>query len=374
MFVRYSLCTWPSCANQVQLKRVAVLPFADTVEGLTGNIFDVFLAPYFREAYRPLHLNDRFKVRGGMRVVEFKVVETDPPNYGIVAQDTVIHCEGEPLSREGAERDGLSYDDIGGYTAELAAVKEVLDWGLTRPKLFKRLGVSSPRGLIIQGPAGCGKTHMIRVAAAESSAVLFSVNPATTLVELQRTFQEARRNQPAIIYLDQLDFIGTNVSDSKQADQNSQLASLVAEIDDLNFNGIDGIKFVGATRHPDKVDAELDTPGRLDRRVELNRPDADARREIIQIQWKMANTESPLAQSVLEEVVALTNHYSGAQLVKLFRDAALARIRNDAEALGLDEGADTIDDYVLRDLKLRAKDLLLAAVGPQRSQTISTGR
>src|SRR5205814_795245 len=83
-----------------QAKRIAVLPIADTVEGLTGSLFDVFLAPYFREAYRPVRHGDLFTVRGGMRQVEFKVVEVDPPDYGIVAQDTVIHCDGEAIQRE----------------------------------------------------------------------------------------------------------------------------------------------------------------------------------------------------------------------------------------------------------------------------------
>ena len=81
-------------------KRIHVLPIDDTVEGLTGNLFDVFLKPYFLEAYRPLHKGDIFLVRGGMRAVEFKVIETDPSPYCIVAPETVIHSEGEPIKRQ----------------------------------------------------------------------------------------------------------------------------------------------------------------------------------------------------------------------------------------------------------------------------------
>uniref|UniRef100_A0A4W5L6B5 CDC48 domain-containing protein n=1 Tax=Hucho hucho TaxID=62062 RepID=A0A4W5L6B5_9TELE len=80
--------------------RIHVLPIDDTIEGLTGNLFDVFLKPYFLEAYRPVHKGDIFLVRGGMRAVEFKVVETDPAPHCIVAPDTVIHCEGQPINRE----------------------------------------------------------------------------------------------------------------------------------------------------------------------------------------------------------------------------------------------------------------------------------
>ena len=89
--------------------------------GLTGNWFEVYLKPYFLEAYRPIHKSDTFVVRGGMRAVEFKVVDTDPTPFCIVAPDTVIHCEGEPIKRE-EEEDALTsigYDDIGGVRKQL---------------------------------------------------------------------------------------------------------------------------------------------------------------------------------------------------------------------------------------------------------------
>ena len=81
-----------------------MLPFSDTIEGVSGSLFDVYLKPYFLEAYRPVRKGDTFLARGGMRGVEFKVVETDPENYCIVAPDTEIFCEGEPLNREDEEK------------------------------------------------------------------------------------------------------------------------------------------------------------------------------------------------------------------------------------------------------------------------------
>merc|ERR1712156_1175125 len=92
-----------SCPDVKYGKKIHVLPIDDTIEGLTGNWFEVYLKPYFLEAYRPIHKGDTFIVRGGMRAVEFKVIETDPSPYCIVAPDTVIHCEGEPVKREDEE-------------------------------------------------------------------------------------------------------------------------------------------------------------------------------------------------------------------------------------------------------------------------------
>uniref|UniRef100_T1IE68 CDC48 N-terminal subdomain domain-containing protein n=1 Tax=Rhodnius prolixus TaxID=13249 RepID=T1IE68_RHOPR len=89
-----------ACPDVKYGKRIHVLPIDDTVDGLSGNLFEVFLKPYFLEAYRPMHKDDAFIVRGGMRAVEFKVVETDPVPYCIVAPDTIIHCDGNPIKRE----------------------------------------------------------------------------------------------------------------------------------------------------------------------------------------------------------------------------------------------------------------------------------
>uniref|UniRef100_A0A8V0Y903 Transitional endoplasmic reticulum ATPase n=1 Tax=Gallus gallus TaxID=9031 RepID=A0A8V0Y903_CHICK len=117
------------CPDVKYGKRIHVLPIDDTVEGITGNLFEVYLKPYFLEAYRPIRKGDIFLVRGGMRAVEFKVVETDPSPYCIVAPDTVIHCEGEPIKREDEEEslNEVGYDDIGGCRKQLAQIKEMVE-------------------------------------------------------------------------------------------------------------------------------------------------------------------------------------------------------------------------------------------------------
>ena len=102
-----------ACQDVPYGKRVHVLPIDDTIEGVSGNLFDVYLKPYFLEAYRPVKKGDLFLVRQAMHPVEFKVVETDPADFCIVAPDTVIHCEGEPIKREDEERlDDVGYDDV----------------------------------------------------------------------------------------------------------------------------------------------------------------------------------------------------------------------------------------------------------------------
>ncbi|KAG0201087.1 AAA ATPase cdc48, partial [Mortierella sp. NVP41] len=153
-----------TCTDIKYGKRIHVLPVDDTVEGVTGNLFEVYLKPYFLEAYRPVRKGDLFLVRGGMRAVEFKVIETDPADYCIVAQDTVIHCEGEPIKREDEESNlaDVGYDDIGGCRKQMAQIRELVELPLRHPQLFKSIGIKPPRGILMFGPPGTGKTLMAR--------------------------------------------------------------------------------------------------------------------------------------------------------------------------------------------------------------------
>ena len=158
-------------------KRVHILPIDDTIQGISGNLFETYLKPYFREAYRPVRKGDLFLVRGGFRPVEFKVVEVDPGEFVIVAPDTIIHCEGEPVKREDEERaDDIGYDDIGGCRRQLAQIREMIELPLRHPNLFKTLGVKPPKGVLLYGPPGSGKTMIARAVANETGAFFFLIN------------------------------------------------------------------------------------------------------------------------------------------------------------------------------------------------------
>mmetsp|Transcript_25142 Transcript_25142/g.31557 ORF Transcript_25142/g.31557 Transcript_25142/m.31557 type:complete len:268 (+) Transcript_25142:96-899(+) len=168
------LVTINACGDVPYGKRIHVLPLDDTIEGVTGNLFEVYLKPYFLEAYRPVRKGDLFLVRQAMHPVEFKVVETEPLPQCIVAPDTVIHCEGEPIKREDEERlDDVGYDDIGGCRKQMAQIREMIELPLRHPALFKTLGVKPPRGVLLYGPPGSGKTLIARAVANETGAFFF---------------------------------------------------------------------------------------------------------------------------------------------------------------------------------------------------------
>ena len=152
--------------------RIHVLPIDDTIEGITGDLFETFLKPYFTESYRPVKKDDIFICRGAMRAVEFKVITVDPGEIGIVAPDTTIFCEGDPLKREDEEENlnNIGYDDIGGCRKQLGLIKEMVELPLRHPQLFKSLGVKPPRGILMYGPPGTGKTSIARAIANETGA------------------------------------------------------------------------------------------------------------------------------------------------------------------------------------------------------------
>ena len=120
-------------ADVKNAKSVTVLPFQDTIEGLTGDLHDVYVKPYFMDAYRPLRLGDTFQCRGGMRAVEFKVTSIVGPDdteedYCLVGPDTLVTCEGEPLGREEDSRlNEIGYDDIGGCGKQLSLIRELVE-------------------------------------------------------------------------------------------------------------------------------------------------------------------------------------------------------------------------------------------------------
>ncbi|MFS7903312.1 putative vesicle-fusing ATPase [Helianthus anomalus] len=142
-------------------KRVHILPIDDTIDGVAGNLFDAYLKSYFSEAYRPV--GDYFLVRGGMRSVEFKVIETDHAEYCVVAPDTKIFYEGEPVRREDEDRlDEIGYDDVGGVRKQMTQIHEFVKLPLRHPQLFKSIGVKPPKGILLYGPPRFGNVTPVK--------------------------------------------------------------------------------------------------------------------------------------------------------------------------------------------------------------------
>ncbi|XP_039650925.1 zgc:136908 isoform X2 [Perca fluviatilis] len=304
-----------ACPDIKYGKQIHVLPIDDTIEGLTGNLFDVFLKPYFLEAYRPIHKGDIFLVRGSMRAVEFKVVETDPSPHCIVAPDTVIYCEGEPIKRE------------------------------------------PPRGILLYGPAGTGKTLVARAVANETGAFFFLINGPEIMSKLagesesnlRKAFEEAEKNAPAIIFIDELDAIAPKREKTHGEVERRIVSQLLTLMDGLKQRA--HVVVMAATNRPNSVDPALRRFGRFDREIDIGIPDSTGRLEIMQIHTKNMKLAGDID---LERIAKETHGHVGADLAALCSEAALQAIRKKMTLIDLED--ESIDADLLNSLAVTMDD------------------
>merc|ERR1719458_548934 len=298
-----------SCGDVPYGKRVHVLPLDDTIEGITGNIFDTYLKPYFLEAYRPARQGDLFLVRGGFRPVEFKVVGVEPGEFVIVAPDTVIHCEGEPVKREDEEKlDDVGYDDIGGCRKQMAQIREMIELPLRHPTLFKTLGVKPPRGVLLYGPPGSGKTLIARAVANETGAFFFLINgPEIVSIAPKRDKTNGEVERRIV----------------------SQLLTLM-----------DGLKqrahvvVIGATNRPNSMDPALRRFGRFDREIDIGVPDENGRLEVFRIHTRNMKLDDDVDP---ESIAKETHGFVGADMAALCTEAAMQCIREKMDLIDIED-------------------------------------
>jgi transitional endoplasmic reticulum ATPase len=308
--------------------------------------------PYFKDCYRPVRKGDTFLVRGGFKAVEFKVVETDPGEFCIVAPNTMIFDEGEPIKREDEEKlDGVGYDDIGGARKQMALIREMIELPLRHPGLFKTLGVKPPRGVLLYGPPGSGKTLIARAIANETGAFFFLLNGPEIMSKmagqaeenLRKAFEEADANQPAIIFIDEIDSIAPNREKTNGEVERRVVAQLLTLMDGVKGRG--QVVCIGATNRPNSIDPALRRFGRFDREIDIGVPDEVGRMEILRIHTK----NMKLADDVdLASIAKDTHGFVGSDLAALCSEAALQCIREKMDIIDIDD--DTIDAEVLEAL------------------------
>ncbi|KAK3148411.1 hypothetical protein QOZ80_3BG0294710 [Eleusine coracana subsp. coracana] len=351
--------------------RVHVLPVDDTVEGLTGNLFEAYLKPYFLDAFRPIRKGDLFLVRGGMRSVEFKVVDMEPAGseYCIVTADTEIFCDGEPVRREDEEKlDDIGYDDVGGMRKQLAQIRELVELPLRHPQLFKSIGVKPPKGILMYGPPGSGKTLIARAVANETGAFFFLINGPEIMSKmagesesnLRKAFEEAEKNAPSIIFIDEIDSIAPKRDKTNGEVERRIVSQLLTLMDGLKARA--HVIVMGATNRPNSIDPALRRFGRFDREIDIGVPDEVGRLEVLRIHTK----NMKLADDVNLEVVAKDTHgYVGADLAALCTEAALQCIREKIDVIDLED--ETIDAEILNSMFITNDHLKTALVGTNPS-------
>jgi transitional endoplasmic reticulum ATPase len=230
----------------------------------------------------------------------------------------------------------VKWEDIGGLDDVKQQLREMIEWPLKLPESFKRLGIKPPKGILLYGPPGCGKTLLAQAVANEAGVNFISVKGPEVYSmwvgeserKIRELFRRARQVAPSIIFLDEIDalaprrgyYTGTRVTETVV----SQLLTELSGIEELK-----GVVVIATTNRPDLIDPALLRPGRIDRHVLVPPPDAKTRLKIFQVHTR----KQPLAKDVdLEELVKRTENYSGADIEAVCREAAMNALRENINA------------------------------------------
>jgi transitional endoplasmic reticulum ATPase len=290
----------------------------------------------------------------------FAVLQTRPTGVVKITPKTKLVIHSRPV-QEKTLSTNVTYEDIGGLHEQIQKIREMVELPLRYPELFQKLGIDPPKGVLLYGPPGCGKTLLAKAVATEAEANFFLINGpeimnkyyGETEAKLREIFRKAEEEAPSIIFIDEIDAIAPKRSEVTGEVEKRVVAQLLALMDGLESRG--QVIVIGATNRPNALDPALRRPGRFDREIEIGIPDKKGRKEILQIHTR----GMPLAPDVdVDKLAEITKGYTGADLAALCREAAMKCIRRILPSIDFNE--EKLSPEILDQLVVTMRDFLEA--------------
>jgi len=288
------------------------------------------------------------------------VSQVFPQGPVIISEDTEVKIQKEPV-KEIANVPNTTYDDVGGLRDVIQKVREMIELPLRHPEIFERLGIDPPKGILLYGAPGTGKTLLAKAVANESDANFYYVGGPEIISKfvgeseerLRKLFTEAQENAPSIIFIDEIDAIAPKREEVMGEVEKRLVSQLLTVMDGLKARG--EVIVIGATNRPDSIDPALRRPGRFDREIEIGVPDKLGRKEILTIHVR----NMPLAPDVnVEEIAGITHGYTGADLSLLTKEGALKALRRILPMINIEE--ETLSPEILDKIIVNRDDFFNA--------------
>ena len=296
---------------------------------------------------------------GGITQINFLVVNTSPNQPCYVSENTEVVLNPKAVEISDEKIPVITYEDIGGLKEEIKKIREMVEIPLKHPEIFERLGIESPKGVLLHGPPGTGKTLLVKAVANESEANFILLNGPEIMSKfygesekkIRTIFEEAEKTSPTIIFIDEIDAMAPKREDVMGEVERRVVSQLLTMMDGLKSRG--KVIVIGATNRVNSLDPALRRPGRFDREIGINVPDKEGRLAILQIHTR----GMPLTKNVeLDKVASLTHGFVGADLEALCKESAMAVLRQHLHKIKLDD--EKIPKEILEQLVVRQSDFL----------------
>ena len=295
---------------------------------------------------------------GGITQIRFIVASTNPNQAVLITENTEVSLSSKAVEISDENIPEINYEDIGGLSEEIRKIREMVEIPLKHPELFRKLGIEAPKGVLLHGSPGTGKTLLAKAVANESEANFILLNGPEIMSKfygesekkIRDIFEEAEKTAPSIIFIDEIDAIAPKREETQGEVERRVVSQILTMMDGLKSRG--KVIVIGATNRINSIDPALRRPGRFDREIEISVPRKEGRLAILKIHTR----NMPLTKDVkLEELAAVTHGFVGADLESLTKEAAMNVLRKFLPQIRL-EKEEEIPQDVLEKMTIKHED------------------